>query len=125
MYLLAACVHVIASTSKLKRLGPSSLAADAELSDERLVTLVTFPLHIVEEFAAGGDHRQKPAAGVVVFFIVLEVIGQIVDPFGQDRDLDFRATRVTFGAGKFLDQFGFTLSCDRHRYTLFYRHLAG
>jgi hypothetical protein len=34
----------------------------------------------------------------------LEVLGQVGDPFGQDRDLDFGAAGVTFGAGVFGDE---------------------
>ena len=62
---------------------------------------------------------------MVIFFIVLEVLGQVVDPLSEDRNLDFRTTRITFGAGKFLDQFSFTLCSDRHQHTFNCRLAAG
>jgi len=47
--------------------------------------------------------------------VALEVFGQIVDPLGQDRDLDFRRTGVACLGGVFLDEGGLALCSDRHR----------
>ena len=62
---------------------------------------------------------------MVVFLVVLEVSGQIVDPLSEDRDLNFRRARITFGAGKFLYKLCFLFSRNRHRNTFFSRPPGG
>ena len=55
---------------------------------------------------------------MVVFFVGLEVLGEVVDPLCEDRNLDFRRARIAFSAGEFLDELGFLFSRNRHRNTL-------
>ena len=64
------------------------LAADAELLDQRAVARLVLALDVVEERAALGDHLQEATPGMVVLGVGLEVLGQVVDAFGQDCDLD-------------------------------------
>ncbi|MNG36637.1 hypothetical protein D3C84_1237320 [compost metagenome] len=52
---------------------------------------------------------------MVVLDVALEVFGQIVDAFRQDRDLDFRRPGVATLGGISLDEFRFTCGRDRHR----------
>ena len=51
---------------------------------------------------------------MVVLGVALEVLGQVPDPLGQDRDLNFRRTGVAFGAGVILDEFLAAFRSDRH-----------
>src|SRR5579871_5094667 len=92
-----------------------SSAANAELVDDGLVTLLVLTLHVVEELAALAHHLEEPATRVVVLLVRLEVLGEVVDPLGQDRNLDLgRAGVVRFG-GILLDERTLALRRDRHR----------
>ena len=51
-------------------------------------------LEVVEQAAALADHHQQAAARVVVLLVRLEVLGQVGDALGQDRDLHLRRTGV-------------------------------
>ena len=46
-------------------------------------------LHIVEELTAAGRHLQKTAARVEVLAMRAQVLGQVIDPGGEQRDLHF------------------------------------
>ena len=69
-------------------------AADAEALDQRLVARLVDALDIVEQRAALRDHLQQAATGVVVLHVGLEVLGEVRDALGEDRDLDFRRAGV-------------------------------
>ena len=47
---------------------------------------------------------------------VFKVIGQVADPFGQDRDLHFGAARVVVALGVVLDDFLLALGGNRHSF---------
>src|SRR5690606_28146073 len=66
------------------------LAAQAEALDELGVTRPVGLLEIVEKAATLADKLEKAAAGMVVLGVALEVLGQVGDALGEDRDLDFR-----------------------------------
>ncbi len=51
-------------------------------------------LQKIQKTAAFAYHLQEASAGVMVLCVCLEVLGQIVDPFGQDRNLHFRRARI-------------------------------
>src|SRR5690606_11624593 len=74
--------------------------AQTEPFDQRLVTRRVGSLQVVEQLAAAADHLEQAAARVVVLRVGLEVIGQLDDASGEQRDLDlgragvFRATLV-------------------------------
>src|SRR6478609_5774290 len=63
----------------------TGLPAEAELLPQGAVALDVLALQVL----------QQPTAAVVVVGVHLEVLGQVVDPPGQQRDLDFRRTGVT------------------------------
>ncbi len=60
----------------------------AELANERAVALEVAALKIVQEPAPAPDEHQQPAARVVVLAVRAQVLGELVDPLGQQRDLD-------------------------------------
>src|SRR5215213_8714340 len=92
-----------------------ALAADAELLDQRAVARLVLALDVVEERAALGDHLQEATPGMVVLGVGLEVLGQVVDAFGQDCDLDLGRPGVAGLMPMFLDERGLALRRDRHR----------
>ena len=52
---------------------------------------------------------------MVVFFIGLEVLCQIVNPLGQNRDLHFRGACIAVINSELFDKFGFLFFGNRHR----------
>lgn len=59
--------------------GLCTLAADAELLDEVQVTLAVALSDVAQQTAALTDELQQTAAGCKVFFVDLEVLGQLLD----------------------------------------------
>ena len=73
---------------------PHTLAANAQLLDERLISLGADALQILQEPPAPGNHGKQTSARVVVLLVSLKVLGKLSDPLTQDRDLHFGRTRV-------------------------------
>src|SRR6185437_13400876 len=74
--------------------GPG-LAAQAEALDQRAVPSDVGVAQVAEQATAAADEQQQAAAAVVVVLMHLEVLVQVVDPAGHQRDLDLRRTGVT------------------------------
>ena len=68
----------------------------AKALDELLVAPVVLALEIVEQPAALTDHHQA-TPGMEILLVRLQMIGQILDALGQDRDLDLGRAGVAFG----------------------------
>src|SRR5579884_102752 len=79
------------------------LAAQAELLDEGAVALEVVLLQIVQEAAAPPDELEQPAPRVVVVLVRSQVLGQVVDPLGQHRDLYLRRAGVGLAAAVLRD----------------------
>src|ERR1700704_1784843 len=90
-------------------------AANAELLDQALVAAFVGALEIIEQLATLRHHLQQASPRMIVFHVRLEMIGQIVDPFGQDRDLNLRRPGVAGLLRMRLDDFSFTFGRNRHR----------
>src|SRR6201987_6177760 len=95
-------VSVVIQFSWLLRVGTGS-AADTETLPDRTVTGDVLLGQVLQQPAAAADQQQQPAAAVVVVLLYLQVLGQVVDPPGQQRDLDLRRTGVTL-TGRVLRQ---------------------
>src|SRR3546814_7551189 len=83
--------------------------------DKFVIAVRILALEIIKQAAALVDQHQQAAARVIVLRVGLEMLGQIDDALGQDRDLDLGAAGVTLGAGIVGNDFGFTFSGHRHR----------
>src|SRR6185295_1558020 len=59
---------------------------------------------VLEEAATLADQHQQAATGVVVLLVGLEVVGEAVDPLGQQRDLDLGRAGVALVDLELLDQ---------------------
>src|SRR5580700_11195057 len=70
------------------------LLAEAELLDEGAVALEVAAAQVVEEAAAAADQHQQTAARVVILGLLAQVLGQMVDALGQQRDLDLGGAHV-------------------------------
>ena len=85
------------------------------LLDQGLVARLVGALEVVEQLAALRHQLEQAAARMVVLHVGLEVLGQVVDALGQDRDLHFGRTGVARLGGIRLDDFGLAVGRNRHR----------
>ena len=93
------------------------LFAQTQLLDQAVVALDVLLLEVREQAAALVDHHQQAAARMVVLVVVLEVLGQVTDALGEDRDLDFGRTGVALGLGVVLDNLRLCFGGNRHSST--------
>src|SRR5690606_8809487 len=98
------------------RFPPNFLLTQPQLLDQAVVPLNVLLLEIGEQAAALVDHHQQAAARVVVLVVVLEVLGQVADALGEDRDLDFGGTGIVLGLGVVLDDFLLLFGGNRHSF---------
>lgn len=70
------------------------LAAQAVGGDNRAVALDVDALHVIEHAPTLTDQLEEATAAVVILLVRLEVLGEVVDATGEQRDLDFRGTGV-------------------------------
>lgn len=66
-------------------------------------------MKIVEKAATATDHGKEAAAGSKVFDGIFQVGGEVIDPFGEERDLNIG------GAGIFVVQ---AVACDNLAFCL-------
>src|SRR5699024_12611537 len=74
---------------ELRRSSP----ADAETLDQRAVALDVDALQVLQEALALTDQQHQTTTGVVIVLVGLEVLGQVVDPMREERDLDLGRDR--------------------------------
>ena len=92
-----------------------ALAADAELLDDRLVAWLVLALHVIEQLAALRDHLEQAAPRMVVLGVGLEVLGEVGDALGEDRDLDLGRPRIPGLVGVIGNDSLLALRRNRHR----------
>src|ERR1700691_1599971 len=92
--------------------------ANVVLFEQRLVTRLVLSLDVIEKRAARCDHFQKPPTRMIVLHVGFEMIGEVIDAFRQDRDLNLGRTGVAGLVGVRLDDFRFALRGNRHRQIL-------
>ena len=62
---------------------------EPELGDDTSVTFDVISLEVVEETAPLAYQLEEPPPRAVVVAVQLEMFGEVVDAFAEDRDLDF------------------------------------
>src|SRR3954466_2399314 len=90
------------------------LLADAERLDDAAVTPDVLRLEVVEETPPLADHHEQSPARVVILQVHLEVLGQIRDALGQERDLHLWGARVAGLTLELLDDLCLTFRCKSH-----------
>ena len=65
------------------------LATNAESTDQSAITLDIAALHVIEQSATLANELHESAARVMIALVNLEMLGEMRNPVGQDRDLDF------------------------------------
>lgn len=64
------------------------LFTDAQLGDDGTIPLDVLLGQVVQHLAALTDHLQQASAAVVVVDVDLQVLGELLNPGGEDGDLD-------------------------------------
>ena len=70
------------------------LLTQAELCNDCTIAVDVLLGEVVEKASALADHHQKAAAGMVVLLVLTQMLGQGVDPGGEDSDLDLGRTGI-------------------------------
>ena len=70
------------------------LFSDAQLGDNGTIPLDVLLGQVVQHLAALTDHLQQAAAAVVVVDVDLQVLGELLNPGGEDGDLDLGGAGV-------------------------------
>ena len=108
------------SLSRAEAAQTSDLLTDTQLSDQSTIAFDVLLCQIVQQLTALTDHLQQAAAAVVVVLMHLQVLGQLLDASGQDRDLDFRRASVVFVGLVCLDNGRFLFFADHGKLHLSY-----
>lgn len=72
------------------------LLPEAQIFDERPVSLQVCLLEVFQEPPPPADHTQEAASAVVIPFVTREVIPQVVDALSEKGNLDRCTSAVTF-----------------------------
>src|SRR5215207_2883000 len=91
------------------------LAAQTETLDELAVAVDVDIGEVAEQTTTLTDEEEQATTRVVVVLVLLQVLGEVLDPLGEDRDLDLRGSSVT-GVGRVLFDdrlLGVCIECHR------------
>src|SRR5699024_10721959 len=94
--------------------GTGRSATQTQAGDERTVALDVDLLQVLEHPAALADQEQQSATRVVVVLVLLEVLREILDPTGHDRDLHLGRTGVALVCRVFLHDLLLDLLVQSH-----------
>ncbi len=92
------------------------LPANAEVCNQFAVTLNIVVFDIVEQPTTLTNQHQESAAAVVIFLVILQVLGEVRDACGKQRNLNLGRTSVGFSEAK-----GFADTCHRFVFWRKYR----
>ena len=83
------------------------LLTDTQLRDGGAVAFDIFFHQVVEQIAAAANHFEQTSAGMVVVLVNLQVLVEVVDSSGENRDLYLWGTGVAFVGCIVYNNFGF------------------
>jgi hypothetical protein len=92
--------------------GAASSPSQAEPPDDFLVSLGTLPVKVCEQAPTLADHLEQPTPAGTVVLRLAQVLGQMLDAFGEDRDLYLRRACVLLVLPEVGDRFA--LWSERH-----------
>src|ERR1700730_10571016 len=73
---------------------PVLLSPDAQLRDQRSITLDVVAAQVVQQATALADEKKKAAPRVVVLLVRLQVLSELPDALREDRDLNLGRARI-------------------------------
>lgn len=88
------------------------LLSQIKLLDDLGVSSAVEALQVFQKPAPAADQLEKPPLGGEVLRVTLEMRGDALDPFTQDRDLGAGASRIRGSLPEFSDNVCFGLFCD-------------
>src|SRR5207248_11687487 len=90
--------------------------AQAQVFDQRPVALEVGALQIGEKPPPAPDQHQQAAAGMMVLGLLAQVLGEVVDALGEQRDLDLRRAGVLLAGAEARGELALSLArYGRHR----------
>ena len=84
-------------------MGTSSLATQAELFDDRLVTGQVRLLKVIKEFSPTGRHHEQTAAGMEILAVRFQVFREVGYAGREQGDLHLARSRVLVVGTVFFD----------------------
>src|SRR5262245_57722848 len=90
------------------------LLSQSQLSDDRSISLVVVARAIRQVTTALTDQLEQPAARAVVALVHFQVLDELVDPLGQERDLHVRGARVRAGDTVLFNDLRLLFFAQRH-----------
>jgi len=88
-----------------------NLPAQLELLGKLVVTIRVCIVEIIQETTALSDHLEQATTGAVILLVDLQVLGQLVDALGQERNLNVGRTGVFFMQAHVFDRGFFVCFC--------------
>lgn len=86
---------VIENTQKAARGRlPGSLSPQSKAGDEVSIPLDILVVEVLEQSSALANHHQQTSPTVMVLFIDLQMLGEVADALGEQRNLDLGRARV-------------------------------
>jgi hypothetical protein len=67
--------------------------------DEVLIAIGIPAFQVIQEFSAFSDHGKQPASAMVVFLVLFQMLGELVDSLRQNGDLHLSRAGVFGVAG--------------------------
>ena len=85
-----------------------SLSPDPELIDQPFVAREIARMQVIKQPTTLADQAQQTTTGMMVLLVGREVLGQLIDPGREQRDLNFRRAAVIAGSSVGLYDFPLT-----------------
>lgn len=79
------------------------LLSQTKALNDRTVTIDVLLLQIAEEFLSLANHHVQTSSGMVILGVCLQMLGELLDSGGQNRDLHLCGTGVAFVYSIILD----------------------
>jgi hypothetical protein len=93
---------------------PSTLPPDAQTLDQGSILRHVLPPDVLEQPLPLPDHLEQPEPGMVILAVGFEVLGQVVDPAREQRDLDFGRAGVALVHSEVGDDWLFRVCRESH-----------
>jgi hypothetical protein len=84
------------------------LSPNTQLFDQPFIAREIARMQVIKQPTTLADQTQQSTARMMVFLVRREMLGQLVDPGREQRDLNFRRAAVIAGSSVGLDDFPLT-----------------
>jgi hypothetical protein len=91
------------------------LPSQSKLFDDLVILVYVRSLEIIKQLSPARDHFEQAPARVIVLFVHFEVLGQLIDPLRQKRDLYLRRTGVRTVRPVIVNYLFLCFFCCRHK----------